>query len=68
MMPGVFLSYAREDGETEAAVLRGRFTREASDIEIKQDCLFLEGGIGWWKQITDTIDSVEFLIVLNITS
>ncbi len=34
------------------------------DIEIKQDRLFLEGGVGWWKQITDAIGSVEFLILL----
>jgi WD40 repeat protein len=63
-MPGVFLSYARADGEQPAAELRERLKSEASDIEIKQDRLFLEGGTGWWKQITDAIDSVEFLILL----
>ena len=26
--------------------------------------MFLEGGIGWWKQITEAIDSVEFLILI----
>ena len=26
--------------------------------------MFLEGGVGWWKQITDAIDSVEFLILV----
>ena len=31
---------------------------------IQQDRLFLEGGIGWWKQITDAIDSVDFLILV----
>ena len=63
-MPGVFLSYARTDGETRAAELRERLAREAPDILIKQDRLLLEGGVGWWKQITDAIDSVEFLILL----
>ena len=63
-MPGVFLSYARADGELHAAELRDRLAREASDIVIKQDRLFLEGGVGWWKQITDAIDSVEFLILV----
>ena len=63
-MPGVFLSYARQDGETRAADLRDRLTREAPDIPIKQDRLSLEGGTGWWKQLTDAIDSVEFLILL----
>ncbi|HTT64474.1 MAG TPA: TIR domain-containing protein, partial [Bryobacteraceae bacterium] len=28
------------------------------------DRLFLEGGIGWWKQVTEAIDSVEFLILI----
>ena len=63
-MLGVFLSYARKDGETRAAELRDLLTRDAPDILIKQDRLFLEGGDGWWKQITDAIDSVDFLILL----
>jgi hypothetical protein len=56
----VFLSYARADGETRAAELRERLAFEAPDIEIKQDRLVLEGGVGWWKQIAAAIDSVEF--------
>ena len=63
-MPGVFLSYARTDGEVPAADIRERLTREAPDIEIKQDRLFLEGGIGFWPQIEKAIDSVEFLILV----
>ena len=63
-MPEVFLSYARKDGETQAAGLRNRLKRNAPDIVIKQDRIFLEGGVGWWKQITDVIDSVEFLVLL----
>src|SRR6516162_5325121 len=63
-MAGVFLSYARADGEGRAAELRERLAREAPDITIRQDRLLLEGGVGWWKQITDAIDSVEFLILL----
>jgi len=31
---------------------------------IRQDRNLLEGGIGWWKQITEAIDSVEFLILV----
>jgi len=63
-MPRVFLSYARADGELPAADLRERLKREAPDIEIKQDRLFLEGGVGWWKQLAEAIDSVEFLILV----
>jgi hypothetical protein len=60
----VFLSYARADGEIRAAELRDRLKLQAPDTDIKQDRLFLEGGVGWWKQITDAIDSVDFLILL----
>src|SRR4051795_7532205 len=63
-MPRVFLSYARADGEVRAAEIRERLAREGSDIVIQQDRLLLEGGVGWWKQITDAIDSVEFLMLL----
>jgi len=63
-MPGVFLSYARADGEQPAAKLRERLAREAPDIVIKQDRLFLEGGIGFWRQIEGAIESVEFLILV----
>lgn len=61
---GVFLSYARSDGERIATELRVRLRTEAPDIEIKQDRIMLQGGVGWWKQITAAIDSVEFLILI----
>jgi TIR domain len=61
---GIFLSYARKDGERKAAEIRERLQREAPDIGIKQDRLLLEGGVGWWKQITDAIESVEFLVLV----
>ncbi len=60
---GVFLSYARKDGEDFAAALRERLRDKAPDIVIKQDRLVLEGGVGWWKQLTEAIDSVKFLIL-----
>ena len=49
---GVFLSYARKDGEEFAAMLRERLREKAPDIVLKQDRLVLEGGVGWWKQLT----------------
>jgi hypothetical protein len=61
---GVFLSYARDDGEKFAEQLHERLRRKASDIVIKQDRILLEGGVGWWKQITEAIDSVDFLILV----
>jgi WD40 repeat protein len=65
---GVFLSYARKDGEAFAATLRERLHAQAPDIEVKQDRLLLEGGVGWWKQLTDAIDSVEFLVLVMTPS
>ncbi len=65
---GVFLSYARSDGEDFAKTLRNRLSRNAPDIVIKQDRLLLEGGVGWWKQLTDAIDSVEFLVLIMTPS
>ena len=65
---GVFLSYARSDGEGFAKTLRERLSLQAPDIVIKQDRLLLEGGVGWWKQLTDAIDSVEFLVLVMTPS
>ena len=65
---GVFLSYARKDGEHFAANLRERLRDKAPDIEVKQDRVLLEGGVGWWKQLTEAIDSVEFLILVMTPS
>lgn len=61
---GAFLSYARADGEEFADRLRQRLRSDAPDIEVKQDRLLLEGGVGWWKQLQDAIDSVEFLVLV----
>jgi hypothetical protein len=65
---GVFLSYARKDGEQFAATLREQLREKAPDIEVKQDRLILEGGVGWWKQLTDAIGSVEFLVLVMTSS
>jgi len=61
---GVFLSYARKDGEEFAERLRNRIAKKTPDVHIKQDRLLLEGGVGWWKQIADAIDSVDFLVLV----
>ena len=65
---GVFVSYARKDGEAFAATLRERLRDKAPDIEVKQDRNLLEGGVGWWKQLTEAIDSVEFLVLVMTPS
>jgi hypothetical protein len=61
---GAFLSYARKDGEPFAKALREKLQREAPDINIKQDRILLERGVGGWKQITDAIDSIDFLVLI----
>jgi hypothetical protein len=65
---GVFLSYARKDDEQFAGALREKLRTKAPDIHIKQDRLLLEGGVGWWKQLTEAIDSVEFLVLVMTPS
>jgi TIR domain/NB-ARC domain len=61
---GVFLSYAREDGEAFKDHLRNLLAAEAPEIVIKHDRDLLDGGVGWWNQLRDAIDSVEFLILV----
>jgi hypothetical protein len=65
---GIFLSYARADGEQFASTLRERLREQAPDIDIKQDRLLLEGGVGWWEQLKKAIESVEFLILVMTPS
>jgi WD40 repeat protein len=65
---GIFLSYARKDGEQFAGILLERLREKAPDIVIKQDRLLLEGGVGWWKQLADAIDSVEYLVLIMTPS
>ena len=62
--PRVFISYAREGGEAFATTPRARLEREEPEISLWQDRTRLEGGIGWWKQITEALDSVEFLVLI----
>ena len=62
---GVFISYARADGEKFAAELRKRLEKEAPDLGVVwQDRAQLEGGVGWWKQITDAIDRSTFMALV----
>ena len=61
---GVFISYARRDGEEFAHALHARLLKEAPDIPAWLDRLELEGGIGWWNQIERELDRAEFLIVV----
>jgi hypothetical protein len=62
VVPRVFLSYARSDGEQFATQLRQRL--QAEHIPLWQDRIGLEGGKDWWQQIKDALDVVEFLVLV----
>ncbi|MEO7117211.1 MAG: TIR domain-containing protein [Caldimonas sp.] len=61
---GAFISYARADGERFAAALRERMALEAPDVRVWQDRPEIEGGVGWWRQIEDALERVEFLVIV----
>jgi hypothetical protein len=60
--PRIFISYSRADGENFATDLRKRL--EAENLALWQDRDRMEGGVGWWKQITDALDAVEFMVLV----
>jgi len=62
--PRVFISYRRSDGEEFATQLRKRLEREEPEITLWQDRARMEGGRGWWKQITDALDAVQFMVLV----
>jgi len=59
---GVFISYARSDGEEFANRLRQRL--ESEEIPLWQDRVGMEGGRDWWLQITEALDQVEFMALV----
>ncbi len=62
--PRAFISYARSDGEAFATALRERLEAEHPEITLWQDRTRMRGGVGWWKQITDALDNVQFLVLV----
>lgn len=62
--PRVFISYARSDGEALAAALRTRLQREQPGLALWQDRADLEGGTGWWRQIAEALEQVQFLVLV----
>src|SRR6478736_1684934 len=59
---GVFISYARSDGEDFANLVRARL--EAEEISLWQDRVGMEGGRDWWLQISEALDQVEFMALV----
>ena len=61
---GVFISYARDDGEDFARRLRERLEQEHPEIPLWQDRIMMEGGVGWWNQIAEALDRVRFMVLV----
>ena len=59
---GVFISYARSDGEAFAHRLRQQL--EKQNISLWQDRVGMEGGRDWWSQITEALDNVAFMALV----
>ena len=59
---GVFISYAREDGEKFAKLLRQQLQGE--NISLWRDREGMEGGRDWWLQIKEALDQVEFMALV----
>lgn len=62
--PRVFISYARSDGEDAAKALRTRLEQDHPQVTLWLDRARMVAGVGWWKQITEALDSVEILIMM----
>ncbi len=60
----IFIFYVRKDGEDCSAKLRKRLETEHPEMTLWQDRSHMEGGIGWWEQITEALDSVQLMIIV----
>ena len=61
---GVFISYAREDGEAAAERSKPAWPRTLPMCRTWLDRHEIEGGVGWWHQIEQQLDRAEFLILV----
>ena len=61
--PRIFVSYARSDGLEFGRALSERLTRDHG-LRVWRDLANLEGGSDWWRQITEVIDRVEYLVLV----
>ena len=62
--PRIFLSYARQDGEDCATALRLRLQLHHPGLTVWQDRAQLQGGVGWWAQIEQAIEQVQFMVAV----
>ena len=60
----IFISYARSDGEDFAKDLRQKLVDIFGEEAIWRDRDRLEGGKGWWQQIEEALETVDFMILI----
>ena len=60
--PRVFISYSRQDGEAIAHDVRQILTEQG--IKCWHDRTDMEGGRNWWKQITEALETVSFMVLV----
>jgi len=62
---GVFISYSRADGEAFATDLYARLKEELPGAGfVWLDRARMQSGTGWWKQIEDAINQVEYMVLV----
>ncbi len=61
-----FISYARDDGEAYAKELRQKLVAIFGEDSLWRDRegIHADDKAGWWKQITDALDQVEFMLLI----
>jgi len=64
--PRFFISYARDDGEAYAKELRAKLVPIFGEKSIWRDRegIIANNESGWWKQITDALDNVEYMLLI----
>ncbi|MCL4252026.1 MAG: TIR domain-containing protein [Anaerolineae bacterium] len=62
--PRIFIAYSRKDGEPFAKALRERLAAEFGDDAIWRDREGMEGGVGWWQQITEALETVTYMVLV----
>ncbi len=62
--PRIFISYARADGEEFADRLCDRLGGEEPALTFWRDRYEIEGGKDWWAQVTNSIDQVQFAVLV----
>ena len=61
--PRIFVSYARSDGADLARQIQRRLEQDHG-LPVWRDLAGLEGTDAWWPQVRETIDQIEYLVLI----